>query len=156
MSYDREAAVAYARHWAYSRNPTYLNFDDLGGDCTNYASQILLAGGQQMDYTPVYGWYYHDGYRRTASWTGVEYLYRFLLGLDTGRPRAAWVDLADVRPGDIVQLAFTAQRFQHSPVVVAVNGKRPEEVFIAAHSNDVFHRPLSSYDYTATRPLHIL
>ncbi len=27
--YDREAAVAYARQWALSRNPQYYNYDEL-------------------------------------------------------------------------------------------------------------------------------
>ena len=42
--YDREAAVAYAHRWAFGRNPAYSNFDGMGGDCTNFASQCLYAG----------------------------------------------------------------------------------------------------------------
>ncbi len=34
--YDREKAVAYAREWAFSRNPEYYIFDEIGGDCTNF------------------------------------------------------------------------------------------------------------------------
>ncbi|MDR3051381.1 MAG: amidase domain-containing protein [Oscillospiraceae bacterium] len=156
MPYDRQAAVAYARQWAYRRNPVYLDFENLGGDCTNFASQVLRAGGLPMDSTPVYGWYYLDSARRTASWTGVEYLYRFLLGLDTGRPRARVVGLGEVAPGDVVQLAFTGQRFQHSPVVVAVEGPDAARILVAAHTSDAYSRPLSSYPYSAARPMHIL
>ena len=43
--YDRDAAVAYARRWALSRNPLYYDFEDIGGDCTNFASQYIFAGG---------------------------------------------------------------------------------------------------------------
>ncbi len=156
MAYDRAAAVEYARRWAYGRNPAYLDFQLLGGDCTNYASQVLHAGGMPMDYTPVYGWYYIDAARRSAAWTGVEYLYRYLLGADTGKPCAVVARLSEVRLGDIVQLAFEGERYQHSPVVVAVEGETPQEVFVAAHTNDAYRRPLSSYAYTAMRPLHIL
>lgn len=155
MPYDRDAAVAYARQWAYRRNPDYLDFEALGGDCTNYASQVLHAGGLPMDFTPVYGWHYTDAYRRTASWTGVEYLYRYLLGLDTGRPCATLTALEAVRPGDIVQLAFSERRFQHSPVVVAVESGEPKGIFVAAHTSDAYHRPLSTYTYSAVRPIHI-
>ena len=28
-----------------NRNTNYANFDNMGGDCTNYVSQILRAGG---------------------------------------------------------------------------------------------------------------
>ena len=76
--YDEAAAVAYAKRWALLRNPAYLDFHGLGGDCTNFVSQCLYAGAGVMNRTPVYGWYYLTGNNRTASWTGVEYLYRFL------------------------------------------------------------------------------
>ena len=78
--YDREAAVAYAHEWAYRRNPKYLDFENIGGDCTNFASQCLYAGSGVQNYTPVYGWYYISPSRRSASWTGVQYFYNFLTG----------------------------------------------------------------------------
>jgi len=34
MEYNRANAVAYAKKWAYGRNPKYYDFSDLGGDCT--------------------------------------------------------------------------------------------------------------------------
>lgn len=37
-SYDRPAALAYARKWALGRNPAFLDFENLGGDCTNFIS----------------------------------------------------------------------------------------------------------------------
>jgi hypothetical protein len=53
--YDRAAAVAYARKWALSRNPAYYDYDPLGGDCTNFASQCVLAGGGVMNLSPRSG-----------------------------------------------------------------------------------------------------
>ena len=44
--YDREAAIAYAYQYAKKRNPEYADFQN---NCTNYISQILVAGGKQMD-----------------------------------------------------------------------------------------------------------
>ena len=67
--YDRQAAVAYAHRWAYLRNPAFYNFDKLGGDCTNFASQCLYAGAGVMDYTPTFGWYYNSQYSRAPAWT---------------------------------------------------------------------------------------
>ena len=45
MDFSRERAQAYAHRWAFGRNPEYLAFDRLGGDCTSFVSQCLLAGG---------------------------------------------------------------------------------------------------------------
>ena len=39
--YDRAAAVLYAHRWAYGRNPAFYDYEELGGDCTNFASQCL-------------------------------------------------------------------------------------------------------------------
>lgn len=44
--YDREAAVAYADQWAQKRNPEYANLES---NCTNFVSQVLVAGGKRMD-----------------------------------------------------------------------------------------------------------
>lgn len=44
-SYNPEKAIAYAQKWAYSRNPIYSDYSDLGGDCANFVSQCLIAGG---------------------------------------------------------------------------------------------------------------
>lgn len=44
--YNAEAAIAYSYQYAESRNPEYANFDS---NCTNYISQILVAGGKEMD-----------------------------------------------------------------------------------------------------------
>lgn len=117
--YNREKAVAYAHKWAYGRNPTYYNFEELGGDCTNFASQVIYAGSGVMNFIPTYGWYYIDTNNRTPSWTGVNYLYSFLINNHGSGPFAEQVDIKDIQPGDVIQLSFVGNNFfNHSPVVV--------------------------------------
>ena len=77
QDYNRAAAVAYAHAWAYRRNPRYYNYEELGGDCTNFASQCLYAGSGIMNFTPTWGWYYLDADRKAPAWTGVQYLWNF-------------------------------------------------------------------------------
>lgn len=154
--YDREKAVAYAKKWAHDRNPAFLNFDPLGGDCTNFASQCLFAGSGVMDYAHLFGWYYIDGNKKSPSWTGVPYLYNFLLGKHQHGPVAQETNLEGIQPGDLIQLATMQDAFHHTPVVVAVTGlPSPETIFVAAHSFDCFRRPLSSYPIRKARFLHI-
>ena len=76
--YNRKEAVEYAKIWAYKRNPKYYNFDTVGGDCTSFVSQCIYAGAKVMNYS-TYGWFYKNGYNKSASWSGVEYLYKFLV-----------------------------------------------------------------------------
>ena len=45
ISYDPNKAIAYAKKWAKSRNPKYHDYSNEGGDCANFVSQCLIAGG---------------------------------------------------------------------------------------------------------------
>lgn len=73
IPYDRAAAVAYAHKWAYGRNPEYYDYSEIGGDCTNFASQCLYQGAPVMNYTPTYGWYYIDANQKAPAWSGVHF-----------------------------------------------------------------------------------
>lgn len=151
--YDRDAAVAYARKWAFGRNPEYYDFSGLGGDCTNFASQCIFAGAKTMNFTPTFGWYYKSLNDRSPSWTGVEFLYNFLTGNNGVGPYGEETEPDKLQIGDIIQLGRATGDYYHSPVVVAVRNGR---IFVAAHTNDAFNRPLSSYNFQRVRGIHIL
>ena len=155
--YDRSAAVAYAHQWAYGRNPAFYDYEKIGGDCTNFASQCIYAGSGIMNFTPTFGWYYIDANQKAPAWTGVPYLYRFLTRtVSSVGPVAQEAEIGALLPGDILQLSFNGEEFQHSPVVVSVGSPAtPENVLLAAHSYDADHRPLATYAYQKIRFLHI-
>ncbi len=155
--YDRTAAVQYAHLWAYGRNPRFYDYEQIGGDCTNFASQCLYAGARVMDYTPTYGWYYRDANDKSPAWTGVVYLYNFLTRtyLSPG-PVARDTSSFELEPGDIIQLSFDGVRWSHSPVVVAAGVPRSyDNILVAAHSYDADYRPLSTYEFKSVRFLHV-
>lgn len=154
VPYDRIKAVEYASRWAYLRNPEFYNFDSLGGDCTNFASQCLLAGSSVMNYP---SWYYYSVNDRSPSWTGVEFLYDFLIKNKGLGPRGEYVGINDARKGDLIQLDFDGDgRFSHTLVIVNVERKgNPAGILIAAHTNDSFNRPLDSYAFRKARFIHI-
>lgn len=149
--YDRNTVVAYAREWALKRNPAFYDFQNIGGDCTNFASQCIYAGSKIMNYTPVYGWYYRSLSDRSASWTGVEYLYNFLISNTSVGPYAIEVSQGEIQPGDIIQLGRANGDFYHTLIVTATS----PEILIAAHTYDALDRPLNTYDYYTARFLHI-
>lgn len=151
IPYNRENAVEYARKWALGRNPDYYDFSDIGGDCTNFASQCIYAGAGVMNYTPITGWYYKSLNDRTASWTGVKYFSEFLLNNKSVGPYARVADEDEAEPGDIVQLAMRSGRFYHSLVILETE----PEILIATHSYNALDRPLSSYNYDYAMILHI-
>ena len=158
IEYDRAAAVAYAQRWAFRRNPAYYNFDDIGGDCTNFASQCLYAGTGVMNFTPTFGWYYFDANHKAPAWTGVEFFYNFLTRNETTPgPFGVSAQPGIILPGDFVQLKLTSDSFSHTPIIVEITGEpTPENILVAAHSNDADYRPLSTYDYQDIRFIHVL
>ncbi len=157
VPYNRLAAVLYAHRWAYGRNPKFYDYEDLGGDCTNFASQCIYAGSGIMNFTPTFGWYYIDANQKAPAWTGVEYLWNFLTREETSvGPKGEPCDLKDLRPGDLIQLSFRGDTFQHTPVVVAApRPVTPATLLVAAHSFDADNRPLATYEYQEARFLHI-
>ena len=151
FAYNRLAAVSYARRWALERNPMYYDFDEIGGDCTNFASQCIYAGARVMNYEPTYGWYYISPDDRSPSWTGVEFLYIFLVNNNSFGPFGRSVGQNQVQIGDIIQLGRADGTFYHSLVVSATFPR----ILVCAHSDDYLNRPLSSYTYDNIRFIHI-
>ena len=150
--YARERARAYAERWAFSRNPLFYDYTGIGGNCTNFVSQCLYAGSCEMNFTPVYGWYYLSDGDRTASWTGVDYLYQFLVGNTGVGPFAKETAADGLTVGDVIQLQNAEGRFYHT---LLVTGFGRDTYLVAAQSNDAYDRPLDSYEYAAARFLHV-
>lgn len=154
--YDRTNALLYAHKWAFRRNPQYYDFEYLGGDCTNFASQVLYAGSGIMNPSPTFGWYYYSLNNRSPAWSGVEFLYSFLVNNRGVGPVAEETDISQVVPGDIVQISFDGMAFRHSPIITSVGeNPSPSNILVTTHTEDSENRPLDSYLYSRLRYLHI-
>lgn len=152
IQYNREKAVEYALKYALSYNPNYYHFGGIGGDCTNYISQCLLAGGGKMNFDKFKGWYYVDSNNRAPSWTSVIHLQNFLLSKNRIGPFAKICELSEIELGDLIQLRQNPTRFNHTLIVTKIeNG----EIFVCAHSNDAKNKKLKDYFYKDMLPIHI-
>ena len=113
LKYDRQKVIEYAKKWAFSRNPKYYNFDSVGGDCTSFASQCIFEGSNTMNYTKNIGWYYINGNSKSPSWSGVEFLYDFLINNKSIGPYGKEVSQNEIEIGDIAQLSFDGNKFEY-------------------------------------------
>lgn len=157
MQYNREKAIEYAHKWAFKRNPAFADFDEMGGDCANFVSQCLLAGGAQMNTKPLAGWYYYSLNDRSPAWSGVNEFYRFATSHASIGPNVEEVGIEAIEPGDVVQLVTSGSRFHHSGVIVSTGGAPDlENTQIACHTFDSDYRPLSTYNIRQIRFLHVL
>ena len=139
VKYNREIAKEYAKKWAYQRNPAYYNYDAIGGDCTNFVSQCIFHGCNIMNYNQN-GWYYKNANDKTPSWTGVEFLAKFLLNNNSVGPFAKEVAIEEIEIGDIVQLSFNGETFGHSLLVVDKLQNDLDNLLVATHTFDSYGR----------------
>ena len=151
--YNRERAVAYAKKYAFSQNPVFGNFRGIGGNCTSFVSQCLLAGGGVMNYTPTYGWYYISLDDRAPSWTGVEFFFNFMVGNTGVGPFGESITPDKAEIGDVIQLANNENGYYHTLLIVGFDGEDP---LVAAQTDDAYARPLSTYTYDYSRYIKIL
>ena len=99
-------------------------------------------------------------YTMEYYWSGVDELYNFLIGAPdfisnnngygpyaTDAKTAGRIDL-----GDIIQLARDDGNFYHSLIIT---GFTDNDILVSAQSNDALDKPLSEYNYTSLRALHI-
>ncbi len=153
VEYNRSEALKYAKEWALKRNPKYINFENLGGDCTSFVSQCLYAGCGVMNFTPIYGWCYKNGYDKSPSWSGVEFLYNFIVNNKNAGPFGVETNLAYIKPGDIMQLGNIHGQFHHT---LLINLVQSDNIFVSAHSEDSYMRPLNTYHFDKIKFIHIV
>lgn len=159
--YDRRAAVRYALRWAFARNPRFYDFEDIGGDCTNFISQCLYAGCGVMNYAQENGWYYINTNDRAPAWTGVVFLRDFLLTNEGPAVYGELAELSALSVGDIVQLRDSTGRLYHTVFISFITKPlcgevTADNIFVCAHSFDARNRRLSTYNYAAAEGIHIL
>lgn len=153
--YNRSKVKEYAKQWAYLRNPVYYNYDKIGGDCTNFASQCIYEGSRVMNYKNN-GWFYKDANNKSPSWTGVEFLYNFLINNNSVGPFGISITLDKLIVGDIAQLSFDGIKFSHTLVIVDIlEPINLDNILVATHTLDSYGRSISSYNYKKIRYINI-
>lgn len=150
--YNRQKAKEYAKEWAYKRNPRYYNYDSIGGDCTNFISQCIYAGSGVMNYKKTYGWYYNNANDKSPSWTGVDYLYNFLINNKERGPQGEKSEKSKMEIGDVIQLSFDGIKYAHSIIIVGIEQNK---IFGASHTFDSYYKDINTYLYKKVRFVHI-
>ena len=75
--YDRQAALQYMLTYADHRNEEWHAYDDEGGNCMNFGSQVLLAGGIPMDYSGYDCWYSDGEWGVTDTFVNVGWFMEY-------------------------------------------------------------------------------
>lgn len=136
FTYSTSAAKNYIEKWWDGRNPIYESMP--GDDCTNFASQVVHAGG----YSFANGWYMEQtsniNWKWSHSWTVVQDFFNYWTSTRGHTYRdfsghGGIASYADV--GDILQFydQVGAKGWYHTAVISKISGGN---VYYAAHSDN--------------------
>lgn len=130
-TYDRNAAADYAYNNAYNDVPGSWRFEYEGGDCANFVSHSLEAGGWREiggSYTSDDVWFYYYPYRYGYShtWTLADKFYRFMSRTSRANPCSVVRYRHLLERGDVVQADWDRNGvWDHTMIVTGKNGNDP-------------------------------
>ncbi len=155
-SYSKINAVKYANSYAKTPNPNFKYipvYDDNGGDCTNFTSQCLLAGGAPMVFSSKNPWWYNNkGW--SISWAVAGALYWYLK--TNAQENFYGVKATEVpsdtmlEAGDIIFYENISGRISHSATITSFYYDYP---LISQHTPDVLNIP---YEKNWSTKMHFM
>lgn len=144
---DVDAQLSYLMAHVFDYNSDqWGDYNPYGGDCTNFASQGLLARGWAIDDT----WYSHGGmWTASKPWIATAAMASYFDGL--GLSYSTQDDLDRVRVGDIGLFDWgeTGVGYDHTMTVskVTYTADGPT-IFFVSHNHDGKYRELQETLYT--------
>lgn len=136
--YLPNVAVKYATNHVHSPNSNYADFTNIGGDCTNFVSQALYAGGiKQVSGSNLgqNGWFYNTSSQRSATWTGAHEFgnfWRSRVGVISKRYKSEIIQFAS--PGDVIQYKEYGTGLRYHSVMVT--SKLSNDILIAQRTDN--------------------
>ncbi|SHE96951.1 amidase domain-containing protein [Clostridium fallax] len=131
FNYDGNEAKNYAVKYSLDYNPFYSDYNGKGGDCTNFVSQCIKAGGIPTDYV----WF-----KDSNAWIRVRELRYWLINKGYCR-ELKWQEKS--KEGDLVQLENNYGIIYHSLIITYKS--YDNQLFVSSHSGDYYNRALETY-----------
>lgn len=160
--YNPDACVAYSDQWVYHGaaggrnyesyyNPAYTNFNVYGGDCANFTSQSINAGGMPQVRGAIYGadgWFYINSGNRSSTWTGAPQL-RNWMSTHRGQVVNGPAD-SQVYKGSpcFYDWANGGASYDHATICVGTNSAG--RAIINSHNYDYYHYVFNYGGYVST------
>ncbi|MEV7613367.1 amidase domain-containing protein [Streptomyces sp. NPDC089799] len=140
--YNYGAMAKYAEKYWKNYNPSYRKFNDVGGDCTNFISQSLRAGGWKNDtgwYKSYKNWWYNSA-NQTTSWVNVNYWASFAL---YSKRTHNLSNVYYLGVGDILQMDFSGNGSKDHSMITTYRSSRGVP-YLTYHSNNTYRKSVAS------------
>ncbi|MFI9722169.1 amidase domain-containing protein [Streptomyces sp. NPDC052396] len=140
--YNYAAMAAYAEKYWRNYNPAYRQFNEEGGDCTNFISQALKAGG----WKPVSGaaadyrtWWYTSS-SQSHSWVGAN---EWSWYAQNSKRVTMLPNVFQLEIGDILQMDFDGDGSKDHSMITTYKS-RMGIPYLTYHSTNTYRKSLLS------------
>jgi len=142
-NYNRNNAVSYANSWATSPNSAFKNYIYDGGDCTNFVSQCVYAGGLPE----TSSWYYYGSKNVSASWIMAQSFRDYYKNkvydntvLTNSIAQVTWASslYSKLWPGDVIQYSHANGTMLHSQIITGYDSGS-KSTYFAQHGADSYN-----------------
>lgn len=157
VQYNRKLAVNYALTYALKPNPSFRYFpiiNNNSGDCSNFISQCLFAGGIPMIFSGNNSWWYNNSSADrskdtwSVTWTVAHALYWMLrINYNSNRfgAKGNVINMSGLSLGDLIFFEDKAGLIFHSAIVTDFYYGKP---LISHHSFEAANIPVDkSWNY---------
>ncbi|MFC5723939.1 amidase domain-containing protein [Streptomyces gamaensis] len=140
--YDYAAMADYAEKYWRNYNPAYRKFNDAGGDCTNFISQALAAGGWKQEpggAEDFRKWWYNSKGEAT-SWVGANEWSWYAL---SSKRVTSLSNVFQMDVGDIMQMDFDGDGSKDHSMMVTYRS-RAGVPYLTYHSTNTYRKSVAS------------
>ncbi|MCQ8770661.1 amidase domain-containing protein [Streptomyces telluris] len=140
---DYKAMAAYAEKYWRNYNPAYRSFNSYGGDCTNFISQALKAGGWKdaagTDTSDYRKWWYNKS-SQSDSWVGAnEWSWHTL----STKRATNLSNVYQMDVGDILQMDFDGDGSKDHSMMTTYRS-RMGVPYLTYHSTNTYRKSVAS------------
>ncbi|MDX3132884.1 amidase domain-containing protein [Streptomyces europaeiscabiei] len=142
-AYNYQAMATYTEKYWKNYNSAYRRYNAAGGDCTNYLSQGLLAGGwkQISTVTPEeYDTWYYASNGTADAWIGVNEWSWFT---QTAKRTTALANVYQMDIGDVLQVDFNKDGDKDHSMMTTYRSSSGVP-YLTYHDADTYRRSVAS------------
>ncbi|WP_371580641.1 amidase domain-containing protein [Streptomyces sp. NBC_01314] len=142
-AYNYNAMATYTEKYWKNYNSAYRKYNSAGGDCTNYLSQGLLAGGwkQISTVTPEeYDTWYYASNGTADAWIGVNEWSWFT---QTAKRTTALANVYQMDIGDVLQVDFNKDGVKDHSMMTTYRSSSGVP-YLTYHDADTYRRSVAS------------
>ncbi|WP_406445821.1 amidase domain-containing protein [Streptomyces sp. NBC_01613] len=141
-TYNYAAMAAYAEKYWRNYNTAYRRYNGAGGDCTNFLSQSLYAGGwkQVANSAEDYGTWYSKTSGESDTWIGVNEWSWFT---QTAKRTTALANAYQMDVGDVLQMDFDKDGSKDHSMMTTYRSSSGVP-YLTYHDADTYRRSLAS------------